>query len=302
MNVPEQAITAALRAYKQTELSCQKNLQFFLDKHSTKEGTWGHLTVHEGTVDFVFLDGHESELSYHSLNSNSRSLIIPPASWHRIASTSAKFNASLQFYCQPHRYFEKKYRLAPIHHDLWYVHQTYLQERMKMSILDVGCGSGRNPLVFALSGHNIIGVDKNEDAIKNICQIAAQEQLSNIETHVHDLNQPLPFEGTTFDFIYSTVTLQFLNPSSIKPLLTKLQSLTSIGGMHFLVFPIKAENYSYPNSFTYLAEANELYHFYQDSGWSILEYKEKPGQLHKLDESGKPKQGIFGQLLAQKHI
>lgn len=98
------------------------------------------------------------------------------------------------------------------------------------------------------------------------------------------------------------MTLQFLNPQSIKPLLTKLHSLTSLGGFHFLVFPIKAEPYTYPERFTYLAETNELYHFYQDCGWSILEYKEKTGQLHQLDEHGKPKQGIFGHLLAQKHL
>ena len=171
-----------------------------------------------------------------------------------------------------------------------------------MSILDVGCGSGRNPLYFSLSGHDIIGVDKNEDAIENIRHIAAKEQLSNIKTHVLNLNQPLPIKDKSFDFIYSTMALQFLKQSSIKPLLTKMQSLTPIGGMHFLVFPIKAELYSYPENFTYLAKTNELYHFYQDSGWSILEYKEKPGQLHKLDEHGKPKQGIFGQLLAQKHL
>jgi tellurite methyltransferase len=291
-----------LQAYKQIELNSEKNLQFFLDKHSTKEGTWGHLNVDEGTIDFVFLDGHGNELSHHTLNPKSPTLAIPPASWHKIASTSVDFKATLQFCCQPHRYFEKKYRLAPIHHDLWYIRQTYLQDRKEMSILDVGCGSGRNPLYFAMSGHNVIGVDKNEQALENIRHIVGQEQLSNISTMVHDLNQPLSITDKSFDFIYSTVTLQFLNPSSIQALLTTLQSLTSTGGMHFLVFPIKAKPYIYPESFTYLAKTNELYHFYQDSGWSILEYKEKPGQLHKLDETGKLKQGLFGLLLAQKHL
>lgn len=291
-----------LHAYKQIELKSGKNLPFFLDKHSTKEGSWGHLTVHEGTIEFVFLDGYGNKLSHHTLNSKSPLLIIPPASWHKIASTSALFNATLQFYCKPHRYFEKKYRLAPIHQDLWHIHQTYLRDRDKMTIMDVGCGSGRNPLVFALSGHNIVGVDINEDAIGNIREIAANEKLSNIETHVHDLNHPLPIKVKSFDLIYSTVSLQFLNPSNIEPLLTELQSLTSTGGMHFLVFPVKEEPYIYPESFTYLAEPNALYHFYQDRGWSILEYKEKPGQLHKVDECGKPTQGIFGQLLAQKHL
>ncbi len=291
-----------LRAYKQIELNNEKNLTFFLDKHSTKEGTWGHLTVHEGTIEFVFLDGEGNELSHHTLNSKSPLQIIPPASWHKIASTSTDFKATLQFYCQSYRYFEKKYHLGAIHQDLWTIYQTNLQDREKMSILDVGCGSGRNPLYFALSGHEVIGVDKNEDAIENIRHIAGQEQLSNIEAIVHDLNQPLIIKDKSFDFIYSTVAIQFLNRSSIEPLLTKMQSLITTGGMHFLVFPIKAEPYNHPESFTYLAESNELYHFYQDSGWSILEYKEKPGQLHKLDETGKPKQGIFGQLLAQKHI
>lgn len=296
-----QAITA-LKAYKKIELSCEKNLQFFLDKHSTKEGTWGHLTVYEGTIEFVFLDGHGNELLHHTLNTKSPSLVIPPASWHKILSTSRDIKANLQFYCQPHRYFEKKYRLAPIHHDLWYIYQTYLRDGGKMSILDIGCGSGRNPLYFALSGHSIIGVDKNEESIENIRHIAKQEHLLNINTQAHDLNQPLFITDKSFDFIYSTVTLQFLKSSSIQPLLTKLQSLTSTGGMHFLVFPINAEPYIYPDSFTYLAEKNELYQFYQDSGWSVLEYKENPGQLHKLDESGKPKQGIFGLLLAQKPL
>jgi len=114
MNYYQQTSTG-LRAYKKVELNSEKNLQFFLDKHSTKEGTWGHLTIHEGTVDFVFLDSHGNELLHHALNPKSPALVIPPASWHKIASTSASFKATLQFCCQPHRYFEKKYRQAPIH-------------------------------------------------------------------------------------------------------------------------------------------------------------------------------------------
>lgn len=300
MNLCEHIIKN-LKAYKQIELNNDKNLQYFLEKHSTKEGTWGHLTVHTGTVEFVFLDGHANELIHHTLNTEAPTLMIPPASWHKIAATSADCKATLQFYCHPHRYFEKKYRLASIHHDLWSIYQTYLQEQEKMAILDIGCGSGRNPLYFALCGHDMIGIDNNDQAIENIRHIAAQEQLANIKTQTHDLNQLLSLQDKSFDFIYSTVALQFLKPSRIKPLLTQLQALTTTGGVHFLVFPIRAEPYHYPEHFTYLAETNELYHFYQDCGWSILEYKEKPGQLHKLDEHGRPKQGVFAHLLAQKH-
>jgi len=297
----QQAITD-LKVYKKIELNQEKNIQFFRDKHSTKEGTWGKLTVHEGTIEFAYLNGHGEKLSQQTVNPNLPTLIIPPGSWHKLIDTSAEFKATLQFCCQPHRYFEKKYHLAPIHQDLWTIHQNYLREREKMSVLDVGCGSGRNPLTFALTGHRVMGIDKNEEAIKQINHIATQEGLTNIETLIQDLNQPLNIDTKNFDFIYSTVALQFLNPGSVPLLLTKLQSLTSTAGMHYLVFPIKAEIYDYPQSFTYLPESEELYHFYQDSGWSILEYKERPGQLHKLDDNGKPKQGIFAHLLAQKHL
>ncbi len=94
--------------------------------------------------------------------------------------------------------------------------------------------------------------------------------------------------------------MQFLEVYRIHPLLTELQLTTTINGLHLLVFPIKSELYSLPSSFIYLAKSKELYHFYQDSGWSVLEYKESVGQLHKLDPSGKPIQGLFGFLLAQK--
>lgn len=69
---------------------------------------------------------------------------------------------------------------------------------------------------------------------------------------------------------------------------------------NFLVFPVHSELYSLPNSFTFLPKQEELYHFYQNRGWSILEYKESVGHLHKQDESGRPIPGLFGLLLAQK--
>ncbi|ARG96544.1 methyltransferase domain-containing protein [Legionella micdadei] len=299
MNLHEQFCNNLL-PYKEISLDDQNKLKFFINKHSTKEGTWGCLKLVEGEIDFVFLDGNLNELRRHRLNQSAPTFWIPPASWHKIVPITANFKVTLRFYCQPHRYFEKKHGLGQIHHDLWQVYQNYLKDQENLSILDVGCGSGRNPLFFALAKHQVTGIDFNTTFIQNIRDIAQQEQLSNIETLVHDLNQPLPLIGKQFQFIYSTVVLQFLNKQRINPLLTELQGLTIKNGMHFLVFPIKAAPFSYPKAFTFLAEKDELYHFYQDSGWSVLEYREKPGLLHKLDEYGKPIQGMFGILLAQK--
>lgn len=301
-NVGWQMVTeyGDLVCYKQTPIETHGKLKFFLEKHSTKEGTWGNLYIEDGEIDFIFLNGSGEELSRVRLNKANPQLCIPPAAWHKILPISERFKASLEFYCKPHRYFNKKYGLGAVHSDLLHIYHTYLYNQGQLNVLDVGCGSGRNLLYFAAAGHSITGIDINESAMEHISEIAQKERLTQIQTVIKDLNQPLNLKKDYYNFVFSTVSLQFLKAETTPSLLKELQNATINQGYHFLVFPIKSELYSLPASFTFLPEKDELYHLYQDSGWSILEYKESAGLLHKLDESGRPLQGLFGHLLAQK--
>ncbi len=289
-----------LLCYKKTEIDSHGKLKFFLEKHSTKEGTWGKLCLHEGAIDFVFLNGQGKELSRDSINEEHSQIMIPPAAWHKIIPVSESFKATLEFYCIPQRYFNKKHGLSPVHSDLMYVYQTYLYHLQNASILDVGCGSGRNLLYLAKMGHRVKGLDFSQSAVDTIQDIAQKEALPEVVAQLHDLNQPLNLDGERFDFVLSTVTLQFLNPMRIPDLLTELQELTKTSGYHFLVFPVQSELYPLPDFFTYLPQKEEIYHRYQDNGWSILEYKESVGHLHKQDSLGRQISGLFGILLAQK--
>lgn len=291
-----------LVCYKQTSIETHGKLKFFLEKHSTKEGTWGNLCIEDGEIDFIFLNGSGEELSRIRLNKANPQLCIPPAAWHKILPISEHFRASLEFYCKPNRYFNKKYGLGTVHSDLLHIYHTYLHNQGQLSILDVGCGSGRNLLYFAAADHSITGVDINESAMEHISEIAQKERLTQIQTFIKDLNQPLNLKKDLYNFVFSTVSIQFLKAESMPSLLNELQNATIKNGYHFLVFPIKSELYSLPDSFTFLPEKEELYHWYQDSGWSIIEYKESAGLLHKLDEFGRPIQGLFGHLLAQKIV
>lgn len=292
--------TNELICYKQTDIDSQGKLKFFLEKHSTKEGTWGKLLLEEGVVDFVFLDGQGQELSCVRINEEHPQLIIPPALWHKIIPITDSFKASLEFYCMPQRYFNKKYGLGAVHSDLVYVYQTYFRHLQNASILDVGCGSGRNLLYLAKMGHKVLGIDHNQSALERVKEIVHKEALLEADMQWHDLNQPLSLAPECYDLILSTVTLQFLNPLRIPALLTELQRTTKKNGYHFLVFPIQSEIYPLPEFFTFLPQKEELYHLYQDYGWSILEYKESVGHLHKQDAQGKQISGLFGILLAQK--
>ncbi len=195
----------------------------------------------------------------------------------------------------------KKYGLSAVHSDVVYVYPAYLSHLDGLSILDVGCGSGRTLLYLEKMGHRVTGVDSNQSALETIQDIVKKEALSAVDTLLHDLNQPLSMEPEYYDLVLSTVTLQFLNPQRIPALLAELQAATQKNGYHFLVFPVQDALYALPDFFTYMPEKEELYHVYQNSGWSVIEYKESVGQLHKKDEQGRLISGLFGFLLAQKH-
>ena len=293
-------INDSLIPYKKIIINSQDKLKFFLEKHSTKEGTWGVLQLETGEIEFIVLDGEGRELSKHGIDKNNPKMFIPPALWHKINLVSEKFTGTLEFYCKPHRYFNKKYSLGNVQSDLYYVYTTYFHKKNKLNILDVGCGAGRNLLYLALFGHQLTGVDSNQSSIQQIEEIVEKENMSNITLITHDLHQALSPQKKAFDVVISLVTLQFLEPQRIPALLTELQSVTLDKGLHLIVLPIKSELYSLPASFTYLPESKTLYDFYQNKGWSILEYRESIGQLHKVDDSGKPIQGLFALLLAEK--
>jgi tellurite methyltransferase len=291
-----------LVCYKQISIENLGKLKFFLEKHSTKEGTWGLLHLAEGELDFIFLNGSGHDLSHTRLNETNPQLLIPPAAWHKIIPISENFKAVLEFYCKPHRYFNKKHGLGEVQSNLLHIYNTYLHDQDQLTALDIGCGFGRNLLYFAAEGHSITGIDIKKSAIEKISEIAQKESLTQIQTIVQDLNRPLRLKKDRYNFVFSTVSLQFLKAERIPSLLNELQNTTMKQGYHFLLFPIKSALYSLPASFTFLPEKDELYHLYQNNGWSILEYKESAGLLHELDELGRPLQGVFGQLLAQKII
>ena len=80
----------------------------------------------------------------------------------------------------------------------------------EMSVLDAGCGGGRNLIYFFSSGFSVSGVDQSSEAIAQIQSLAAQRapHLPADNFRVAAIEQ-MPFDDESFDVVISSAVLHF---------------------------------------------------------------------------------------------
>lgn len=156
--------------------------------------------------------------------------------------------------------------------------------------LDMGCGPGRNALYLAQLGFDVTAVDANPNAIGTLQSIVEQEGIGNIEARVYDINQA--GLATDYDFIACTVTLMFLDPTRVDPVIADMQRCTTPGGHNLIVAAMNTDEYPCPMNFPFTLSTGQLRAAY--AGWELLEYNENLGTMH----NGAQLQ--FATLLARK--
>jgi len=77
-----------------------------------------------------------------------------------------------------------------------------------LSVLDLGCGTGRHALWLAAAGARVSAVDFSEGMLT---EARRKPGASAVSFLVHDLHQPLPFEAAAFDRIVSGLVLEHLS-------------------------------------------------------------------------------------------
>lgn len=82
--------------------------------------------------------------------------------------------------------------------------------RSEMSILDAGCGSGRNLVYFLRNNFNVFGIDESPTAVAQTKELAAElaPRLSPGNFRLESLDK-LTFGDDTFDFIICNAVLHF---------------------------------------------------------------------------------------------
>jgi tellurite methyltransferase len=135
------------------------------------------------------------------------------------------------------------------------------------TILEVGCGEGKNALFLAEKGFEVHAFDLSEAAILKLNKNAARNNIK-IHTSVQDLRK-YDFDRCV-DVIISYGTLHFVEKPEWKLFINKAKTKTNPGGLH--VMPIFTNTIPASDDIAPfvkgLADEGELFSMYAD--WELL--------------------------------
>ena len=129
-----------------------------------------------------------------------------------------------------------------------------------MSLLDAGCGGGRNLVYFLRNGFKVYGVDQSATAIVQAKSLAT-ELLNDIESDQFRVEnvERMSFSNETFDVVVSSAVLHFANDEEhwqamvsemwrvLKPGGILFARLGSTVGIEDQIQPIKGRRYQLPD-------------------------------------------------------
>lgn len=205
---------------------------------------------------------------------------------------------SIEFYCRPDDYYQKKYHFAAPHRDIRALIQGPLADYQAMNILDLGCGKGRNATYLHTLGHRVTALDRNVSAIEYLQDVINTENTNDtFQAQVYDIESAAL--SNNYDLILSTVVFQFLRRDALSPVIENIQAQTSLYGYNFIIAPVSSSEFPCPIDFPSTFAPQELRSYYHR--WQICEYREQPGTFHRKDDDGNPIEAMFATLLARKN-
>ncbi len=80
-------------------------------------------------------------------------------------------------------------------------------EAAGLTVLDLGCGTGRHSVWLANAGANVTAVDFSEGML---AQARRKTEAGKVQFLTYDLHQPLPFQAGAFDLVVSGLVLEHL--------------------------------------------------------------------------------------------
>lgn len=141
---------------------------------------------------------------------------------------------------------------------------AFFRQNKVKTVLDLGCGEGRNSRFLSEKKFGVIGVDLSVVAIKK-----AQLQDNKTKYFVADMKQ-IPFPDNFFDWIISLQTIFHGRLCDIRKTIAEISRVTKKYGLIFITLqPIKGNEYRMGKKLetnTYISTAGddngEIHHFF----------------------------------------
>ena len=169
---------------------------------------------------------------------------------------------------------------------------THCHNIPRGKVLDLACGSGRHALYLAGKGYEVVGIDRNPEALAALSQAARTHHLSNITVRELDLEvdetHPPSLGVNAFDGIMVSYYLY-------RPIFPSMITALKPGGiLIYETFLIDNHHqFQHPRRKEFCLEHNELFHLIR--GLRVLHYEEGQHQDHL------GQQAVFtARLVAQK--
>lgn len=152
-----------------------------------------------------------------------------------------------------------------------------------MTVLDIGCGEGRNSIYLVGLGHDVDAFDVSEAGIAKLKKIA-EEKGVKVNAWVQDLTSYI-FDKT-YDIIICHGVLHLVEKHEWQRIIKDIKANTKPGGLNIIgvftnTLPAAPDLAAFTKALFNEGELKELY-----SGWDIIEYNayvfedEHPGGIH----------------------
>ncbi len=105
---------------------------------------------------------------------------------------------------------------------------SHIKPSSHPSLLDIGCGDGRDSLFFAQQGFSVTAVDFSEIAIAKLLK-----QSSAITTFVQDI-RTIDFPEQSFDVVYAHLSLHYFDDQTTDAIFQTIYRILRKDGLFFI--------------------------------------------------------------------
>jgi SAM-dependent methyltransferase len=99
-------------------------------------------------------------------------------------------------------------------------------------LLDLGAGQGQDSLFFAKKGYIVTSIDISNNALSHFRKrLQRFKKDPKIKTLIHDFSKGLPFEDSSFDIVYSHLSLHYFNRSTTRLVFREISRVLRKGGV-----------------------------------------------------------------------